>query len=58
MILHVITGILCLVLFGRMLFLFKALGDNQSINTPILKELLFLLGATALLPFILSLFAH
>jgi len=58
MILHVITGILCLFLFGRMLFLFKALGDKEHHNSPILKELLTLLGITALLPFILSLFAH
>jgi|LauGreDrversion4_2_1035121.scaffolds.fasta_scaffold906327_2 hypothetical protein len=58
MILHVITGMLCLFLFGRMLFLFKALGDKEKQNSPILKELLTLLGLTALLPFILSLFAH
>lgn len=58
MILHVITGILCLFLFGRMLFLFKSLGDTQQHNTPIVKELLTLLGLTALLPFILSLFVH
>ena len=58
MILHVITGILCLFLFGRMLFLFKSLGDTQQHNTPIVKELLTLLGLTALMPFILSLFAH
>jgi hypothetical protein len=58
MILHVITGILCLFLFGRMLYLFKALGDKEKQNAPILKELLTLLGITALLPFLLSLFAH
>ncbi|MCE2756316.1 MAG: hypothetical protein LW818_10085 [Ignavibacteriae bacterium] len=58
MILHVITGMLCLFLFGRMLFLFKSLGDKEKQNSPILKELLTLLGLTALLPFILSLFAH
>jgi len=58
MILHVITGNLCLFLFGRMLFLFKSLGDTQQHNTSIVKELLTLLGLTALLPFILSLFAH
>ncbi|MFN5006307.1 MAG: hypothetical protein ACK5GO_02315 [Ignavibacteria bacterium] len=58
MILHVITGILCLFLFGRMLYLFKALGDSSKENTPILRELLLLLGITAFLPFALSLFAH
>jgi hypothetical protein len=58
MTLHEITGMLCLFLFGRMLFLFKSLGDKQKQNSPILKELLTLLGLTALLPFILSLFAH
>lgn len=58
MILHVITGMLCLFLFGRMLYLFKLLGDREKQNSPILKELLTLLGLTALLPFILSIFAH
>ncbi|MFN4766667.1 MAG: hypothetical protein ACK5F4_03285 [Ignavibacteria bacterium] len=58
MILHVITGMLCLYLFGRMLYLFKSLGDSSKENTPILRELLLLLGITALLPFVLSLFAH
>jgi hypothetical protein len=58
MILHVITGILCLVLFGRMLFLFKALGDSSEENAPKMRELLLLLGITASLPFALSLFAH
>jgi len=58
MILHVITGILCLLLFGRMLFLFKSLGDSSVENAPKMKELLFLLGITVFLPFALSLFAH
>gem|GEM_PF-636656 len=58
MILHVITGILCLFLFSLMLYLFKALGDSSKENTPILRELLLLLGITAFLPFALSLFAH
>ncbi|MFN5095414.1 MAG: hypothetical protein ACK5ET_08270 [Ignavibacteria bacterium] len=58
MILHVITGMLCLYLFGRMLYLFKSLGDSSKENTPIFRELLLLLGITALLPFALSLFAH
>ncbi len=57
MILHVITGILCLFLFGRMLYLFKALGDSSEENAPKMRELL-LLGLTASLPFALSLCAH
>ncbi|MFM8839565.1 MAG: hypothetical protein ACKOFB_00480 [bacterium] len=58
MMLHVITGFLCLILFGRMLIVFKSLGDSKEINVPKIKELLILLGITAFLPFGLSLCAH